>query len=342
MQEINLIEKAVNILNEQTGLNAIYQAETEEKGVTADAIITIPNTGINLLVVCKKWLSRAWTTALPYPVENVEHETIIISDYINPNIAEELKEKGCYFLDTVGNAYINKPPIYIDIQGKKLSKPHKDILQIQQAGKAFQPKGMLVIFMLLTQKELVNQPLRTIAEQAEVALGTVKQVIDDLIYQGFVLEKSKKNKVLINKAQLLEKWLEAYPINIQAKQALELYTINDLALLTALELKPYKALWGGEVAAEQYTHHLTPKDLFIYVSAEHKNNLLRAGRLRKIAVNEQPIYRVILAEPFIDIAKLKGMKADLVHPLLVYANLVASNEPRNMATAKRLYEQYLA
>lgn len=341
MININLIERAVNALNEQTGLNAAYQKDTGAKAVTEDVIITIPHTDIRLFVECKKWLNRTWAATLPHQSEKIEHETVIISDYINPNMAKELKEKGCYFLDVVGNAYINKPPVYIDIQGRKLKKPHKDILQIQQAGKAFQPKGMQVIFMLLTQQGLVNRTFRSIADQAEVALGTVKQVIDDLIYQGFVLDKGIKNKTLVNNEKLLAKWLEAYAINIQAKQVLEVYTTSNIAMLTALELEPYKALWGGEVAGEQYTHYLTPKDLLIYVSAEHKNDLLKAGRLRKLTANEQPVHRVILAEPFIDIAKLKGVKACLVHPLLAYADLVASNEPRNMETAKRLHDEYL-
>ncbi|MGB2739803.1 MAG: type IV toxin-antitoxin system AbiEi family antitoxin [Cognaticolwellia sp.] len=341
MVNINLIEKAVNALNEQTGLNAAYQKDTGAKAITEGVIITIPNTGIGLFVECKKWVNRIWAATLPHPAKKIEHKTIIVSDYINPNVAKVLKEKGCYFLDAAGNAYINKPPVYIDIQGRKLSKPHKDILQIQQAGKAFQPKGMQVIFMLLTQQELVNKTFRSIADQAEVALGTVKQVIDDLSYQGFVLDKGIKNKTLVNNEKLLAKWLEAYPANIQAKQVLEIYTTSNLAMLTALELKPYKALWGGEVAGEQYTHYLTPKDLLIYVSAEHKNDLLKAGRLRKLNANEQPAHRVILAEPFLDITKLKGVKAGLVHPLLAYADLVASNEPRNIETAKRLYDEYL-
>ncbi|WP_210797172.1 hypothetical protein [Pseudoalteromonas ostreae] len=64
-----------------------------------------------------------------------------------------------------------------------------------QLGKAFQPKGVKVVLMLLIQADLVKEPLRTIADVSEVVLGTVKQVIDDLIYQGFVVKNGQNTSL---------------------------------------------------------------------------------------------------------------------------------------------------
>ena len=84
-------------------------------------------------------------------------------------------------------------------------------------GKAFQPKGMKLVMMLLLKPELVNQPMRVLAEQAEIALGTVKQVLDDLKQLTFILEKGKKGLVLNEKDLLLTRWLDAYPYNMDAQ-----------------------------------------------------------------------------------------------------------------------------
>ena len=176
-------------------------------------------------------------------------------------------------------------------------------------GKAFQPKGMKVVFILLTHPELVNAPMRTIANTAEVALGTVKQVMDDLTYQGFIVQKSGKGKTVVN--------------------------------TKALNTAEFDGYWGGELAAERYDRYLKAKDFLIYLEPERKQAFLNAARLRKPAVNEVPDYKVIVVEPPFEIKKIQGNLTGLAHPLLVYANLVISTDPRNMDAAKRLYDEYL-
>ena len=69
--------------------------------------------------------------------------------------------------------------------------------------------------------------------------------------------------------------------------------------------------------------------------------LLQAGRLRKIAPNEYPEVRVELIEPFWEQTNNTGETIDLVHPVLVYADLVETADPRNLEVANRIREKYL-
>jgi hypothetical protein len=47
-------------------------------------------------------------------------------------------------------------------------------------------------------------------------------------------------------------------------------------------------------------------------------------------------YKVMVVEPPFENRKIQGDQTGLAHPLLVYANLVTSTDPRNMDAAKRL------
>ncbi|MDP5137236.1 type IV toxin-antitoxin system AbiEi family antitoxin [Rheinheimera baltica] len=269
-------------------------------------------------------------------------ESVLVAPYINENLAELCREKQLNFADLAGNAYLYRPPLYIDIRGRKPTPEHQVQLNRQSTGKAFQPKGAKLVMLLLLKPELVNAPMRVIANQAEIALGTVKQVLDDLKLLGFIVDKGKGGKVLAETELMLTRWLDAYPHNLAAKLKHALYTADDLSLIRNSNLAQYNALWGGEVAAEAYTHYLKPKKLLLYADQIAQTALLKAFRLRRLRPNESEDNAVEMVEPPIAIEKLSGIKPGMVNPLLVYAELLASNDPRNLETAQRLYHDYLA
>jgi hypothetical protein len=344
MLEQELIQTAINKLNQQTGL--VINFHDYETGI-ADVEISLPGVKQRLMIKCKKWLNTANLQKYlgELALKNLLTDVVLVTDYINPNQATLLKEQKISFIDLAGNSYINKPPVYIDIQGKKPEKPHNEVALAKQLGKAFQPKGMKIVFMLLTKPELVNAPMRKIADIAEVALGTVKQVIDDLIYQDIIIQKGQRLKVLADKQGLLDKWLAAYPTNVEAKLNKEIYTTDNTDLLKNIAINDLKALWGGEYAAQLYDNYLNAKDYLIYVKPEYKNEVLKAARLRKAKVDEIQnglITKVILADPPIAIEKIATPNTNWAHPLLIYANLMASNDPRNADAARRLYEKHIA
>src|SRR3972149_2926608 len=50
---------------------------------------------------------------------DLDHPLLLVTKYINPQLAEELKQNGTEFIDTAGNAFINQPPLYIFVKGNK-------------------------------------------------------------------------------------------------------------------------------------------------------------------------------------------------------------------------------
>ncbi|MCU7861984.1 MAG: hypothetical protein KZQ86_19650, partial [Candidatus Thiodiazotropha sp. (ex Lucinoma kastoroae)] len=132
---------------------------------------------------------------------------LVVTDYVNPKMAERLKAMDMPFLDAAGNAYINEPPVYVYIKGNKpLEKPHRKL-----PTRAFQPTGLKVLFALLCRPGLENAPYRDIAKAADVALGTVGWVITDLRELGYLVDLGKRGRRLTNKEKLIERWVTTYP-----------------------------------------------------------------------------------------------------------------------------------
>lgn len=350
IKEYDLLENAIGAIYRETDLLLnIIDRDVKKHGKRIDAIIQMPDTGIKLFVEIKKWATQANLGAIVNQINNLAEPNhgLLVADYINPKMGERLKEADIQFIDTVGNAYINQRPIYIYIKG---NKPQKGITTDQKlkTGKAFQPTGMKIIFAFLRNKELINAPYREIADQAQVALGTVGWVIRDLIAQGYILEGiNKKQRKLTDFVLLLNKWVEVYPYKLKEKYKIGTFTTDDPYWWETINLKKFDAQWGGEIAAAKYTNYLNPKHAIVYINKENMKDLLQAARLKKPETHEKTNVQIDLIEPFWN-KRIKDAKnietteqADLAPPIITYADLIETGDARNLDTAKRLREKYI-
>ena len=200
---------------------------------------------------------------------------------------------------------------------------------------------MKIVYAFLKDRELINAPYREIAEQAQVALGTVGWVIRDLLEQGILVAEIKGTRRRIaDYDQLLDKWVEAYPHKLKDKHRLGTFTTDNPTWWQAIHPEEFQAAWGGEIAAGEYTGYLNAKDADVYIGKAQMTDFLKHARLKKAAPDEMPDITIDLIEPFWK----KGGGAErcgLVHPLIVYADLVATGDPLNLDAANRLREKYL-
>src|SRR5690606_20860527 len=120
----------------------------------------------------KKWAAHTNLGAVINQLQQLAtpDAAVLVADYINPSMAEQLKEAGVQYIDRVGNAYINQPPLYIYIKG---NRPEAKANSKTKTGKAFQLARMKTVCAFLKDRKLINAPYREIAEQPQVALGTV-------------------------------------------------------------------------------------------------------------------------------------------------------------------------
>jgi len=344
--ESDILDTALEVIRREAGLRMdIIEREGTKKGKPVDAIVQLHQQRTQLLVETKRWAAQANLGAIINQINTLTEpgHGLFVADYINPKMGERLKEAEIQYIDTAGNAYINQPPVYIYVKG---NKPDKLVAEKRgvKPGRAFQPTGMKVIFAFLKDKALINAPYREIADQAQVALGAVGWVIRDLLDQGLLLEGIRKNqRKLADFDLLLDKWVEAYPIKLKEKYKLGIYTTENDNWWKDIKPEKFGAQWGGEVAAAKYTNYLNPKHAQLYIEKNNMGKFLQAARLKKPEPGVKPHIEIELYKRFWTETTPNGhpKHKELAHPVIVYANLIATAEARNLDTAKRLREKYL-
>lgn len=348
--EHEILEQALLALRNEAGLRMhVENTEVLFDEYRVDALVKVEGVQQILAAEVKKWAQQANFGALINQVKNLPEKGMLVADYVNPNMAEKLRHENVQFIDTVGNAYINIPPVYVYVTGKRKELP-KFMPTKDGAKRAFEPTGLKVIFAFLCQPDLVNEPYRVIAEKAGVAVGTVGWVLNGLKAAGFIREKgSKQGRHLINTQKLLDRWIEVYPEKLKPKQLIGEYIADDPYWWKQIDIEKYDGYWGGEIAAEKYTGYLKPQVATVYLHKKALNKLLADAHLRKATKwHEEKAGTVVIYQPFwdedmmvLDTEPVAYINKELVHPILVYADLVATGDTRNIETARRIYDEYI-
>jgi hypothetical protein len=284
------------------------------------------------LIEIRTILTKADMGLLLIQRENLQYPILLLAEYIPPGKGEWLREEKMQFIDAAGNAYIDFPPLFIYIQGRKkpINTAKKTI------GRAFHAKGLKVIYAFLCNPVLVLEPYRYIADTAGVALGTVGWLMKELKELGYLLDMGRNGCRLIRKEELLNRWVTAYPDRLKPKLLVGFY-VGDTGWWQGRILDPELGLWGGEVAAARLTENLKPQVITVYTTPMKHNRILLECRLRKAPDGDIEVYEKFweTREPY------NEQHADLVHPILIYADLVATGNQRNIEIAKRIYEQHI-
>jgi hypothetical protein len=258
-----------------------------------------------------------------------DHPLLLVTKYINTQLADELKQNGTEFIDAAGNAFINQPPLYIFVKGNK-----PDIVKTPPTRRTFKPAGLRVIFAFLCNPGLENKTYREIAAETGVALGTVDWIMKELKELRFLLDMGKRGQRLIQKENLLQRWVTAYPEQLRPKLTLGRFR-GEYGWWQQKTLDPFKAQWGGEVAAAKLTQYLQPQIITIYATPQELDQLLIKNRLKRDQTGD-----VEILKRFWELAEIRKYE-DLVHPILIYADLLATGNERNIETAKMIYDQHI-
>jgi hypothetical protein len=263
-------------------------------------------------------------------MKRLPHKALLVTRYVNPNMAERLRELKIPFLDTLGNAYLGDPPVFVYIHGREPQRFPRE-----RPTRAFVPAGLRVVFALLCRRELVGAPFRTIAQTAHVALGTVAWVLGDLEALGHLVDMGKQGRRLMDKQRLVDRWVAAFPDQLRPKLLQGRYGAPDPKWWEKARIRNFHAYWGAEPAAARLTGYLKPELVTVYIR-DLPGRFLAANRL-----HADPKGNVEVLKAFWDPACM-GTDPEIVPPLLVYADLLATGDPRNLETARRIYDEQLA
>ena len=326
--ERGIIEKALEAFKKNTNLNATIQQNLY--GSDGEFEVRLDDKRWKFALEVKKNVTRTLIGIICHQrrLTPQYNDMILVTRYVTPPIADLMKEDDIPFLDTAGNAYINKPPLFLFIKGNKPLE--KDL--VKQPVRAFRPTGLQVIFALLCNKGLEDATYREIAEKANVALGTVGWVMRDLREMGYLIEMGKRGRRLTDEFKLFIRFVNAYPDELRPKKLIGKYRADTFDWWKDTEIENYQAYWGGEVAATILTEYLKPEKVTIY-TRQPLGELMLKHKIRKDPKGNIEILNVFWK--FEHEWKYKN----IVPPFLIYADLLSTGDIRNIETADIIYEQ---
>lgn len=295
-----------------------------------DAIVQI----MNVEFLCE--IKNTVTTATVRNIANLlrtlavteKRPVLLIAKYITPTVIPDLAANGINTLDCAGNCYIRY------VKDDKVifhlaNKGERNTLTTEKPYPAFQEAGLKVIFYLLQDILNVNKPYREIQNATGVSLGGIKNIMDVLVERNFILPANGR-RVLKNKKTLFNLWVENYNQVLKPKLLLGRMTFRtgeQRVKWRAMEL-PDGMYWSGESGANMVDSYLEPGAFDIYTEIPPAN-LFKTGFVKQDENGEIRIYR-----------KFWNWRTEnhLVPLILIYADLVGSNNSRCMEMAERLLD----
>lgn len=347
------LPSVTSITNQQlvAGACAAFQSATriyKAKPVAASRVSPEADGAIQFEIGGKKWVMpvRVASRASPFNALLVSSRLksarvdgrpmMLVATYIDPDQAADLVDRNIPFLDAAGNAFIREPEATIMISGR----PRLPWATGTPTPRSTTSKGLQVMFALATQPGLASEPYRKIAEASGAALSTVNQVIDDLLARGLLVTRRNGERSFPDWQKYVDEWVSLYPTRLRSKLALSRYSATSPDWWRSFDFSAFDARLGGEAAADLVTQELKAARVTIYARQSLGADFLKAARLRPSPDGEVEVLAAFWREPA-DYQWDTSPSLSVVHPLLVYADLIASGDSRNLSVAKHIYERYV-
>lgn len=307
-----------------------------------DAVVEIYVAGkpLRYAVEAKARVDRLTTLGhIKAQLDHMGKRGLLFAPYITPTIAKRCRELNIAFLDLAGNAYLQEPGLHVYITGEKPDK--LTTIGKREGGTA---TALRVMFVLLCKPELLNAPYRDIVAAANVALGAIGWVFFDLEKRGYIAGKREtRHRRFLEAIHLFEEWVTNYPIKLRPKLNPRRFRAGNPEWWKRADFAGLQAYWGGEVAAHRLTNYLKPATYTLYIAPKENDTQPTPGLARLVAANR------LRADALGDIEILDAFwhlppdpnHPDVVPPILAYADLVATLDPRNIEAAKLLRNQYI-
>ena len=324
------IDTILQVLKDHMNLNMTWKSLPGKKNDPASLIaLKIGNNQVKVPVVLKQELRKVHLTEL-LDLRSVNRDYLFLAQIISQPLRQKLRVTGINFIDGNGNASINIENIHIQVDGINRRNTPGSI-------RIFRAAHLKLIWHLLQKPEYLNKPYREIAQLSGVSLDTISKTLKALENHNFCLPVNNKNYRLINKNQLLEKWLVGFEDTLKPKLYRGTYRFADKQMPEKwqnIKFNPNKILWSGEPAASKLTRYLLPELFTIYTSLNNAE-LLRDYRIVPDVSGNVKVNDIFFNPEIFHVD-------DCVPPLLIYADLQISGDERNRETAKMIYEGHIA
>lgn len=254
--------------------------------------------------------------------------TIVAQRHIPPGRGQGYRSAGVPYIDSGGNAWLSFPGYTVQVQGNPPAYQHAP--GRDRPSRAFRPAGLKVVFTLLTRPELLSGTVREIAAGSTVSVGATQAALRDLASESFLHEAQGGGRLLSKRGTLAARWVSAYVSDLRPR-------------LSAVELVgPSPAWWvgergddcepegqvGGEAALQALGYLARALTTTVY-GEEPWHGPRRSGRLSRGGTTNVTLRQRFWAA--------EGAAGGLLVPrLLIYADAIATDEPRQVEMALQM------
>lgn len=332
MNKIEILDRAINALQNQTGLQKEKYSHFDKENQWIDYKISLRTPQENQLkhhlAIVRKNINLATIGEIAVQSQQTPNKLVLIAEYVSQPQAMKLKELGISFFDTAGNTYFNEPGLYIFITGQKIESTKERVPRL------FRPPGIKLLFAFLTNPELPNKSYRAISTATGVPTPTVGVFMGDLEKAGYLIKRANNERNIVRRKELFRRWVENYGESFRP-------TLNPVRFHSTkhegrwwenVDIKDYNACWGGETGATILTGHLKPEIATIYSDSLLPRFQAKYGLVRDKFGNIEILNKFWTG----------GEIGDAAPPLVIYADLMLTADRRNLETAQMIYERYLA
>lgn len=330
MSDQEILSKAVDALNSN-----LYRDKATIDYCDETPYLTIM--GKRFLCVIEPDLTLGAMTDRVYAAcgqDNKDIGILFITVNATPRMLELAKSPEVNILDCAGNFNIQYQHDNGNIDLMLANKGEKAIKDTtaHKAYPVFLEKGLRVVFYLLLDKNNVGRTYREIMASTDVAIGTIKNIIDGLAYQGFV-RVEKRRRFLINAERLMMLWSTNYGQNLKPKLLLARYAFRNEEKRNewAKMVLPDGMVWGGEAAAAITDGFITPGEFTIY-SEGPAAALMKTGAVIPDTEGEIVVYKKFWT--WCD-------NANTTPSILTYADLMDTANSRCIEAAQKIKENEL-
>lgn len=258
---------------------------------------------------------------------------LVLAPHIGAGIGATLIEAGVNYLDASGNCHMSLHPFFVHVEGKSSEK--------KSDSNGVRGPGFQVLFAYLAEPELLDAPLRTVAEVAGVSRQPVLSMNHRLRNGNYVLRSSTARTRWDprRREDALALWLQGYQTTLRNSLLIGSYRTRDgnpnaLDSRIGETLRKEQFRWGGTAAGYRLTKNYRGEQTVLHLNDGGHDV---AKRLRGLP---DPNGNLILMRAFGSINWTP--ERDTVHPLLVYSEMLSEGTERAREAAQALHAQYLA
>ena len=319
------------------------QGRSPEPDVEIEVTPPKAKKSVRLLVETKRThLSYALVDGVVGHFAKAKRPWILCAPYVAPPMANYLAERGVNFMDTLGN-------VHLDVPGQLLLHhvESRAAATRQPAEQALRPPAYKVILAILARPEILEEPIRKIEIEAGVSKSTVSNQLHRLEREG-VLAPVKGHYRLVRARALFEKWITGYADVLRPALLLGRYDspfkapdereerlAHELNASGKGQHRPAWR-WGGASAGWRLVKHYRAPTTTLHVDVAPTEALRRVRALpsRTGAIELLRIPNALaLGGP-------AEQQLRVVHPLLIYAEMMTSSDERTRESAAELQERH--